>query len=137
MKYRKKPIVIDAIQYTGKNVNEIVLFTGKHNIDYGDHLRIKTLEGTMTANIGDYIIKGVSGEFYPCKPYIFEQTYEKAIGVMINEQLIRHWLREASDMGRRGFSFDYDERFSEIPDEWVCFENMAIKDIEESNVYYS
>ena len=76
MKYKKKPIEIEAIQYTGNNVNEIVLFTGKQNIDYGNHLRIKTLEGTMTANIGDYIIKGVKGEFYPCKPDIFEQTYE-------------------------------------------------------------
>lgn len=76
MKYRKKPVIVEAVQYKGNNVNEIVEFTGKHNIDYGDRLKIKTLEGDMIANINDYIIRGVSGEFYPCKPDIFEQTYE-------------------------------------------------------------
>lgn len=47
--------------------------TGK----YPGKLKIKTLEGVMTADIGDYIIKGVNGEFYPCKPDIFEKTYEE------------------------------------------------------------
>lgn len=77
MKYRKKPVIIEAIQYNGNNVNEIVQFTGKHNIDFGNHLKIKTLEGVMIANINDYIIKGVQGEFYPCKPDIFNETYER------------------------------------------------------------
>ncbi len=83
-KYRKKPVVIDAVVWTGNNQTEIYAFTDgaakfKRNaeiygIDYD--LRIETLEGTMEANVGDYIIMGVKGEFYPCKPDIFEATYE-------------------------------------------------------------
>ena len=92
MKYRKKPVVIEAVQWTGKNHREMYDFLegkpdgyieafGKnfyidHDKVYGG-LIIKTLEGEHIASIGDYIIKGVQGEFYPCKPDIFEQTYEK------------------------------------------------------------
>lgn len=76
-KYRKKPVVIDAIQFTGDNDIEIMnLFSGK--INRGEHcLHIHTLEGVMRAEVGDWIIKGVAGELYPCKPDIFEKTYEK------------------------------------------------------------
>lgn len=79
-KYRKKPVVIEAIQWTGNNWNEIFSFIGdvfksQNNMD--GTIEINTLEGNMVANIGDWIIKGVKGEFYPCKPDIFEQTYEK------------------------------------------------------------
>ena len=87
-KYRKKPVVIEAIQWTGyfeeKNApkwfiealekEEIELWS---KVDGTCDLVIKTLEGTMRADKGDYIIKGVQGEFYPCKPDIFEATYEK------------------------------------------------------------
>lgn len=77
MKYEKRPVVIDAIQYTGDNYEEIIVFTmGNAIYDIKDTvLRIKTLEGEMTVNKGDFIIKGVKGEFYPCKPDIFEITY--------------------------------------------------------------
>ena len=85
-KYRKKPVVIEAIQFNGKNFKEIEEFTlgnGKRHITYEgnvpvetDTIDINTLEGTMNAIKGDFIIKGVQGEFYPCKPDIFEQTYE-------------------------------------------------------------
>lgn len=82
MKYRKKPVVIDAIQYIGTDENKIELyhFMGRltYYVDENEDLVIKTLEGNMRANIGDYIIKGIHGEFYPCKPYIFEETYELA-----------------------------------------------------------
>lgn len=91
MKYRKKPVIIDAIQWTGGNMLEIADFakgfTKFDEIRQGDaenkipaqyDLSIQTLEGTMQASRGDYIIKGVNGEFYPCKPDIFEKTYEKA-----------------------------------------------------------
>lgn len=74
--YRKKPVIIEAIQYTGDNMAEIEMFvpTGK----YGKGcFYISTLEGEMKASPGDFIIKGISGEFYPCKPDIFEMTYEK------------------------------------------------------------
>jgi len=78
MKYRKKPVVIDAIQWTGENAVEIDMFLFDYDDRYwnGDKLIIRTLEGEMTANIGDWIIKGVKNEFYPCKPDIFNQTYE-------------------------------------------------------------
>ena len=80
-KYRKKPIVIEAIRWTGENFEELAdLVEGsKRKVMYDESdksLKIKTLEGTMTALPGDYIIKGVRGELYPCKPGIFEQTYE-------------------------------------------------------------
>lgn len=84
-KYRKKPVVIEAIQYTFYNKSEIDEFVGvqlgeyTRNLSdkkYDTFLIIPTLEGNMEANVGDYIIKGVNGEFYPCKPDIFEKTYE-------------------------------------------------------------
>jgi hypothetical protein len=76
MKYRKKPVEIDAIQWTGDNKLEIFDFCNMSYIN-NQELRIQTLEGSMIASVGDYIIKGVKGEFYPCKPDIFELTYEK------------------------------------------------------------
>lgn len=79
-KYRKKPVVIEAIQYTGNNKVEIYNFVGMVSGAYPDEtdsIFIQTLEGLMEGSVGDYIIKGVKGEFYPCKPDIFEATYEK------------------------------------------------------------
>lgn len=82
MFYRKKPVIVEAIQWTGQNKHEIYTFLNEDNF-YIDHGRveggliIKTLEGEHVASIGDYIIKGVNGEFYPCKPNIFEKTYEE------------------------------------------------------------
>ena len=84
MKYRKKPVVIEAVQFLDANENtaELAEFIDNQplTISYIDPinpvLKISTLEGEMRASIGDYIIKGVKGEFYPCKPDIFEQTYE-------------------------------------------------------------
>ena len=90
-KYRKKPVVIEAIQWKGNNYEEIQKFSDNRvtyyewfqNNESGvnkDMLSIFTLEGKMEASIGDFIIKGVKGEFYPCKPDIFDLTYE-----LINE----------------------------------------------------
>ena len=82
-KYRKKPIEIDAIQYTGNNVGEIENFVGTNLLHYNTQeendyqLGIPTLEGIMKASIGDYIIRGAKGEFYPCKPDIFKITYDE------------------------------------------------------------
>ncbi|NBU83480.1 MAG: hypothetical protein EBS21_02540 [Sphingomonadaceae bacterium] len=85
MNYRKKPVVIQAVQFhdTAESLSAISDFSGKTiSVDYQEpehpYLKIETLEGTMSASIGDWIIKGVKGEFYPCKPDIFEATYEKA-----------------------------------------------------------
>ena len=77
--YRKKPVVIEAVEYDGTNEEEIHSFCeGKVIISVGEHyIDIPTLEGVMRANIGDYIIKGVHGEFYPCKPDIFIKTYDE------------------------------------------------------------
>ncbi len=78
-KYRKKPVEIEAIQFKGGNmaeINDLLRCTNEMTFSKGT-VKIKTLEGTMTATKGDYIIKGVNGEFYPCKPDIFKKTYEK------------------------------------------------------------
>jgi hypothetical protein len=74
MKYVKKPIVVEARQLTGKNLSNVAEWCD--GWDWGDRLSIETLEGVMTAQLGDWIIKGVKGEFYPCKPDIFAATYE-------------------------------------------------------------
>ncbi len=81
--YRKKPIVIEAIQFDGWNWKECMQFMSDKDLAFTDdltrkeNLKIDTLEGTMIANVGDWIIKGVKGEFYPCKPDIFKATYEE------------------------------------------------------------
>lgn len=96
--YRKKPVVIEAIKFAKDNLIEVISFVeqkDKHTIvksalaggdrylDWEESVikggfKIKTLEGEMTASVGDWIIKGIKGEFYPCKPDIFEATYEPA-----------------------------------------------------------
>ena len=76
-KYVKKPIVIEAVQYNGNNVQEILNFCGGTAVvGMLSEITIKTLEGPLHVSDGDFIIKGVEGEFYPCKPDIFEKTYE-------------------------------------------------------------
>lgn len=88
MKYRKKPVVIEAVRFNGSSTDigaiqnwmdggECPCYPRVSTCDLRT-LEIETLEGTMTAKPGDYIIKGVNGEFYPCKPDIFEATYEPA-----------------------------------------------------------
>lgn len=78
--YRKKPVTIEALLFTGDNANEVDEWINGDEADGGwghcDYWEIETLEGTMTARLGDYIIRGVKGEFYPCKPDIFDETYE-------------------------------------------------------------
>lgn len=78
-KYVKKPIVIEAIKWNGDNRQEVDSFCNKVlEEDIETHkLSIKTLEGVIEASVGDFIIKGVSGEFYPCKPDIFAKTYDE------------------------------------------------------------
>lgn len=85
--YRKKPVVIEAYQFDGSADFELMNWLNKDmwiaayvcvipEDKHGWHLEIETFEGIMTAKPGDYIIRGVHGEFYPCKPDIFELTYE-------------------------------------------------------------
>ena len=73
--YRKKPVVVEAIQWDG-NTEPMLDFCKSAQFIDGE-LYIQTLEGQMHASKGDFIIKGVQGEFYPCKPDIFEKTYEE------------------------------------------------------------
>ena len=81
--YIKKAVTIEAVQLTDSNHSEIIQWLSSYNVESYTlesidfpRLYIKTLEGVMKANVGDYIIKGVKNEFYPCKPEIFEMTYE-------------------------------------------------------------
>ena len=79
-KYQKKPVIIEAIQWTGDNYEEVKWFIPNTILarkNAKGELAIGTLEGVMTASKGDFIIRGVHGEYYPCKPDIFEETYEK------------------------------------------------------------
>ncbi len=90
MRYRKLPVTIDAIVWDGTNFEEVLQFCTENDNTLahydikkqasGTHaLSIFTCEGAMMASIGDYIIKGIDGEFYPCKPHIFKKTYAEAV----------------------------------------------------------
>lgn len=92
MRYRKKPVEIEAVQWNGTNLEEIKAFVGKSLVyDIIDTawqvgkgiphvlMKIKTLEGEMEVSKNDYVIKGVNDEFYPCKPDIFAKTYEAVV----------------------------------------------------------
>jgi hypothetical protein len=82
MKYRKKPVIIEAIQFNSNDISPMLNAWGSSfgrcviEQEADSHLVIYTLEGNHIANMGDWIIKGIKGEFYPCKPDIFELTYE-------------------------------------------------------------
>lgn len=85
-KYRKKPVIVDAIQWTGKNLEEVIAFMvgpdsghSQLTIDSTMDIVVYTLEGDMKASIGDWLIKGIKGEYYPCKPDIFLATYQKVL----------------------------------------------------------
>lgn len=85
MKYRKKPVIIEAIQWTGENIHEIwEAFTAEKiygpgwKPEFGNSLVIETLEGQMMCPLNHWVIKGVAGEIYACAPNIFEATYERS-----------------------------------------------------------
>lgn len=88
-KFRKLPVTIEAIQFTGSNWGDVLDWASANGADgVGVHsavppetpyLTIHTLEGDMRADVGDWIIRGVKGELYPCKPDIFAATYEKVV----------------------------------------------------------
>ncbi|MEE6273502.1 hypothetical protein V2J56_09105 [Georgenia sp. MJ206] len=86
-KYRKRPVAIDAMRFDHTNGADVARWCGgkyrteakaSDPTDVAEWVDIPTLEGTMRASVGDYVIRGVQGEFYPCKPNIFEATYEPA-----------------------------------------------------------
>ena len=88
-KYRKRPVEIEAIQLHMSNMDGLIQQMRRDGYEVETHseppmraitgIKIKTLEGVMLANIGDYIIKGIQGEYYPCKPDIFEKTNEPVV----------------------------------------------------------
>ena len=89
MQFRKKPIINEAVQWTGDNLREIIDFTGLHpsvgkwtweeyeEVVKNEGLKIFTLEGPLFASVGDYIMRGVNGELYPIKPGILAKTYDR------------------------------------------------------------
>lgn len=108
-KYRKKPVVVEALQvvYGKTEVSEVEEFLGNSDIRYLDQKTgkeyIRTLEGDMLISDGDYIIKGIQGEFYPCKPDIFEASYEEYKGVstkvsIVDTDVFKNILDKASDL---------------------------------------
>ena len=131
MKYTKKPVTIDAIQVKANNFDRICDFIGctpeqvlnpMSDIDeHGDSrdpylgVIIDTLEGKMTANIGDMIIKGVNGEFYPCKPDIFAKTYDKADTDYRDRMKAEHY--ELNERVNKLGSFFQTATFGNLPDE--------------------
>ena len=106
--YRKKPVVIEAVQWDGTIDGCIevykILEEGNHEVTLGDgKLKIPTLEGVISASPGDYIVKGIKGEVYPCKPDIFEQTYDEVgagftISVSVEEGSIKIHSPEGMSM---------------------------------------
>jgi hypothetical protein len=78
LRYRKKPVVIDAIRWTGENRDEVESWSGGQVRCEGARAVVDTLEGELRGDVGDWIIRGVQGEYYPCKNEIFVATYEPA-----------------------------------------------------------
>ena len=80
IKYRKKPVVVEAVIFNGENYQELKDFIGTLRVHpIHENPVINTLEGDHLVSRGDYVIKGVKGEFYPCKPDIFKMTYEEVV----------------------------------------------------------
>jgi hypothetical protein len=80
-RFRKKPVEVEAVQFTEESKDQVFNWVrctkaAGTDVDGSPFLKIQTLEGVMLAEVGDWIIRGVAGEFYPCKPDIFDATYE-------------------------------------------------------------
>lgn len=115
--YRKKPVTIEAVRFDGLNPTEIKDFVGENcKVKIYDNevttpvarIVIHTLEGDMKVSKGDYVIKGVKGEFYPCKPDIFEQTYESV-----------ETRKELDEAAREYAKTTFKKPYSDNPDEEV------------------
>ena len=127
MKFKKKPIIVEAINYTGENQAEIAFFTGGIDLDMARHepqskqILIKTTEGWLNATPGDWIIKGTHGEFYPCKPDIFKAIYE-----MVPEEIKftitkSHLIKDLSKCWKQ-MNEVYSHKKFEAPESSVYFE---------------
>lgn len=129
MKYRKKPVVIEAVQWTGENHAEMCEFIDPEVLEIKpkEGVVIRTLEGEHHASPDDYIIKGVNGEFYPCKPGIFVKTYESAALTPPNEPLTLEELRE---MGGQPY-WHVGLREESPPPHWNILDPFYAKHIED------
>jgi len=125
MEYKKKPVTIEAIEYTGNNGEELKQWSRGVVIESpvlesnGSYVQIRTLEGVMTGDIGDYIIKGVNGEFYPCKPYIFHKTYSVA-GEPTALDLI---AQEREKQISKGYTVEHDAKY--VGETYIHFDQLA------------
>lgn len=131
MKYRKLPVVVEAIQWKGDNLKEVIEMIGLNDsvkhlswseyeklADENKKLKIFTLEGTMMASIGDWIIKGVNGEAYPCKPDIFEKTYEIDSKITVNTfSIALEALKKGKSVQRVGWNGNGLKVKAQFPDE--------------------
>lgn len=117
--YTKKPLSVQAVRWTGDNTDEIIDFGGTvdgYNIisDIGkSYLVVRTLEGDMKISTGDYVIRGTSGEYYPCKPDIFEKIYEEQDDMTYKEIITWHEVkaRPLTDEEKRpAFHMGHDSR---------------------------
>jgi hypothetical protein len=120
MKFRKRPVVIEAVQWVADNLKEIEAFAGKESVSQlmeDNVFFLKTLEGLMRVTVGSWIVKGVKGEFYAVKPDIFERTYEAATGPENNPYAPVHALIEivaaAVYKVQHGGLFDRDKMYQE------------------------
>lgn len=125
--YIKKPLSVQAVQWTGDNTNEIIDFGGTVNgrntiSDIGEfYLVIRTLEGDMKISIGDYVIRGTSGEYYPCKPDIFERLYEEQNDMTYKEIITYEEALEKQTAKKPNLEGDgYDDSGNIIYDTWIC-----------------
>lgn len=120
MKYRKKPVVVDAFQFNenfmriGANCEGVpdwginAYDDGIIYFDKDDNCQIQTLEGNHHVSVGDYIIRGVAGELYPCKPDIFSKTYETVcVGPMEDEEIKSKWIPCSESLPDEGESDFY------------------------------
>lgn len=132
LRFRKKPVVIEALQYTPESREAVIEWCGARYRFMDDdgclqewtYLGIQTLEGEMKACPGDWIIKGVKGEFYPCKPDIFEATYEP-VGATIEVRASGPYVvadpnASASPPGddEYGLAKDYEQMADHLPPGW-------------------
>lgn len=136
MKYRKKPVVVEAIQLQNGQVSqmEIVAFTGGRARMGIGFMTIATLEGDHRADIGDFIIKGVKGEFYPCKPDIFKATYDLVADEHEpGEERSTVWDMAARAFGKRPTQFsEFDKDF--LSDEAQAFMQGLTEESEEERL---
>lgn len=107
--YRKKPVVIGAVQWNGLNVGEMSAHMNVPSSDIKikdgeESFEIATLEGVMTASKGDFIIRGVQGEFYPCKPDIFYKTYDHANNENLSFGAAIELLKQGAKIARTGWN---------------------------------